>query len=339
MGEHSAVYGGPAVVTTVGMTCRTSADRPNSGAVRLTLDDEATLVDASWDRLREYAAQAGDDQVRPTVFDLAEPEHAHRIHLPLIALGEFAAAHPPCSLPPLNLRITSTVPPSRGMGSSAALAVSVLAALGSVCGTSGGIEALEPLIAAVEQRQHHAASGIDHRTIMLGRTVAFRRRGDRSHGVPVPDKTEVLTRLAIYDTGPTEATGQVVAGVRQHLLHDERRLRQVLDAMAKRTDTFIRALDGDGDARAVTESITSYQRGLEALGVVPDPIRILVRRIEAAGGAAKISGSGSLTGPGAGALIVYWPLGPPSVPLNALAPYPRIVAPLGVDGLKVTTCP
>jgi mevalonate kinase len=51
--------------------------------------------------------------------------------------------------------------------------------------------------------------------------------------------------------------------------------------------------------------IRECQACLEELGVVPPAVRALVRQIEAEGGAAKISGAGSLAGPGAGSLLVY----------------------------------
>ena len=38
--------------------------------------------------------------------------------------------------------------------------------------------------------------------------------------------------------------------------------------------------------------------------MVPEPVREVVRQVEAEGGAAKISGAGSVEGPGAGCLLV-----------------------------------
>ena len=55
--------------------------------------------------------------------------------------------------------------------------------------------------------------------------------------------------------------------------------------------------------------IREYERGLEELGVVPAEVRELIRKIEAEGGAAKISGAGSLesTPAGAGCILVFHP--------------------------------
>jgi mevalonate kinase len=69
--------------------------------------------------------------------------------------------------------------------------------------------------------------------------------------------------------------------------------------------------------------------------VVPAAVGAVVAAVEAAGGAAKISGAGAATGTGGGTLLVYHP--DPEVPerLPELAALARYRAPLGVPGATV----
>jgi hypothetical protein len=60
-----------------------------------------------------------------------------------------------------------------------------------------------------------------------------------------------------------------------------------------------------------------------------------VRAIESAGGGAKISGAGSLTGPGAGCLLVVHPEPGRLAALSALADLRRLPVRLGAPGLRV----
>ena len=55
------------------------------------------------------------------------------------------------------------------------------------------------------------------------------------------------------------------------------------------------------------ENIKINHRLLCRTGVVPGPVQELVARIEKAGGAAKISGAGSVRGDSAGVLLVTGP--------------------------------
>jgi mevalonate kinase len=76
---------------------------------------------------------------------------------------------------------------------------------------------------------------------------------------------------------------------------------------------------------------------LEELGTVPPEVRALVRRIEAVGGAAKISGAGSLAGPGAGSLLVYDPDIERIAGWSFLRPFPFHPVHLGAPGLRLET--
>jgi len=69
-----------------------------------------------------------------------------------------------------------------------------------------------------------------------------------------------------------------------------------------------------------------------AIGVVPTAVQAIVEEIEHLGGAAKLSGAGSLSGPGAGCLLVL-------LPEDAEMPtdLDEIIAPLGAEGVRVET--
>ncbi|HLX08103.1 MAG TPA: hypothetical protein VKY89_09620 [Thermoanaerobaculia bacterium] len=87
----------------------------------------------------------------------------------------------------------------------------------------------------------------------------------------------------------------------------------------------------------VTAGIREHQACLEALGVVPAPVRALVRQIEAAGGAAKVSGAGSLAGPGAGSLLVYHEDPRAVAAWEFLRPFPHLPVHLGAAGCRLET--
>jgi mevalonate kinase len=87
--------------------------------------------------------------------------------------------------------------------------------------------------------------------------------------------------------------------------------------------------------RRLGELIRACQAGLEELGVVPAPVRELVRRIEGEGGAAKVSGAGALTGHAAGSLIVLHPEPERIAAWRFLDHLTRYPVSLGGPGLRI----
>lgn len=81
------------------------------------------------------------------------------------------------------------------------------------------------------------------------------------------------------------------------------------------------------------ELLRAAEAALEELGVVPEGVRERVRAVEAAGGAAKISGAGALSGSAAGTLLAYHPDPDLLGRLPALA-LPRYPVHLGAAGLR-----
>jgi mevalonate kinase len=314
MGEHAAVYGRPALVAAIDrrLTARFSAA---SHGIHLELPGLQHVEETSWPAVLEYARDARrrwDDYARepgPEAFGRVRGEDpAHGVK---VALGEVAGSLGLEDGPPLTLRIESELPVGSGFGSSAALAVAVIAgsrlALGAAAETAEA-ERVERLALEVERRQHGQPSGVDGATVVHGGVIWARRRGPSElEREPVTVRSPLLSRLHVFDTGmPPETTGAVVAAVRGRRDRDPARHERLLDRMEAATRAFRAELARElEESDEVVRLLQEQEACLEELGVVPAPIRDIVRRVELEGGAAKISGAGSLAGPGAGSLLVY----------------------------------
>ena len=88
----------------------------------------------------------------------------------------------------------------------------------------------------------------------------------------------------------------------------------------------------------MVEVLRGFEADLEALGVVPAAVCGVIREIEAAGGAAKVSGAGGLSAGRAGSLLVYHP-DDSVAEMPVLGPYRRFDTELGVTGLEVESVP
>jgi mevalonate kinase len=146
----------------------------------------------------------------------------------------------------------------------------------------------------------------------------------------------LLGRLRVYHTGtPSEPTGAVVAAVRARRDRDPAGHERLFERMEAVTRALRRELGLAAERPPlVVEWMREHQACLEALGVVPEAVRALVRRVEAAGGAAKVSGAGSLAGPGAGSLLVYHPDPELAAGWDFLRPFPHHPVHLGAAGLR-----
>jgi len=335
LGEHAAVYGRPALVAGAGLRLHASVESaehgvhlhiPSSGHEEATTWDEvldtARATRGAWER---YAAAPSAEAFRrvgeagrsahPRPGDAAGGSSAGR--LLRIALGEavdsLAAGDGPFAaseLAPVALTVRSEIPIGSGFGSSAAAAVAVILAYLAFRGASPTPEELHRLSLEVERRQHGTPSGVDNATVIHG-GVLEARRTDRGavelRSVPV--RPERLQRFRIAGSGPpAEGTGTVVAAVRELHQRNPAAIEATFDRLAALTATLRDALcHGDERPETILETLREAHRSLAALRVVPEPVQALIEAVEEAGGAAKVSGAGSLAGPGAGNVLLYHP--------------------------------
>jgi mevalonate kinase len=347
MGEHAVVYGRPALAAAIDLRLTVRLSPLPGSTLRLDLPSLPHAEETTWEAVRaharaareswdEYAREPGPERFRAVRGD-------DRSHLVKVALGEAAAALGEEALgeadaPGLHLRIESALPVGSGFGSSAATATGIVAAYLTFRGEELDREQIERIVLEAERRQHGLPSGIDGATVLHGGLLWARRLAAGGLAVErVPLRSPLLSRLRVYDTGmPAETTGAVVAAVRHRRDQDPAGHERLLDRIETATRGFRAELEREEeDPARARELIAECEATLEEMGVVTPAVRALVRQIEAAGGAAKISGAGALTGSGAGSLLVYhadpeWISG-----WSFLRPFPFHPVHLGAEGLRL----
>lgn len=349
MGEHAVVYGRPALAAAIDLrlTVRVSSWAEGGGGIRLDLPCLPHAEEVAWREVlaysraareswREYSREPGPERFRAVRGD--DPAHIVKA-----ALGEAAEELAEADPPGIDLRVESRLPIGSGFGSSAATAVGVVAAYLAFRGEAFDPGRIERLALEAERRQHGLPSGIDTAAVLRGGLLWARRLpSGELETERLPPRTSgspLLSRLRVYDTGtPPEPTGAVVAAVRARRDRDPVRHERLLDAIEAAARAFRDELARPEENPArIVQRIRDCEGCLEEMGVVPGPVRDIVRRIEAEGGAAKISGAGSLAGPGAGSLLIYHPEVEAISGWPFLQPFPFHPVHLGAAGLRLET--
>lgn len=375
MGEHAAVYGRPAVVAAIDRRLEVEArlaeatPRRCPDAVRLELPDIGVRQECSW---RALEAFTDDARRRWRAFKTGnEPFRSNHVRdaLVRIAVGEALASLDPDRASrlrrrALELRLRSSIPIGAGLGSSAAAAVGVVAAVRAVAGGVGGaapdavgpgrkararagasseawlagvdgkeLLAVEAAAFEVERRQHGFPSGIDSGAVLRGGVLFVSRERNRLLFQDLPQPTWLRRHVAIVDSGdPQQPTGLVVSRVRLSYENEPDRVSEVFDRIGAAAEAFRSALTG-GRRRDAEAAVMAGHYALVDLGVVPPAVAWRIGRVEMAGGVAKISGAGAIEAECAGALVCMLGGRPPET-VEGVSDLAPVDAPIGADGLR-----
>ena len=184
----------------------------------------------------------------------------------------------------LTVRIRSTLPIGRGLGSSASLSVALVRALASYEGRSASYEECFERAFVAERHFHGTPSGIDHATVASGKALVFDPRGPSFERLSLAS-----TRLVAIDSGGAGNTKELVAGVRARIAE----LRPVIDEIGAVSEAVIEQLRSGGTLADVARELRENQRLLSALGVSTERIDALVSwALSRGASAAKLSGAG-----------------------------------------------
>jgi len=260
-GEHAVVYGRPALAVPV---TQVHAD------VEVTDSPRAGI----WIHAPDIALHA----------ELASlpPDHALGA-----AVRSVFAALGVSPFPPLEIRITSTIPVASGLGSGAAVTVAILRALSSMIHSPLSNGEINSLAYEIEKLHHGTPSGIDNTVVAYARPVYFVR------GQPIePFKVGAPFTLVIADTGISAPTKESVGDVRKLWEADKPKWEKVFDQIGEISEAARTAIER-GKTDELGPLMDSNHALLQTLTVSSpelDHLTEIARKSGADG--AKLSGGG-----------------------------------------------
>lgn len=291
-GEHSVLYGQPALVTAVNRYAYAEISPGISGDICLSLSDLKQKASSTIralrimkERLQEsyHLCLKGQLSIREV---LQKPSELFQFALiSLIDTFQMEIQKG------FQINLHSDIPIGCGMGSSAATLVSVIRALSSFLGLEIKHEWLHKLSVEAERLQHGYSSGVDSYVSLNGGCVRFQ------NGNAQPVTINNLSLFIINTGKPTTTTGQcvmqVAANFKQSSIWDD------FGAIALQLEQALT----QNDIQALKELICQNHRLLVTLGVVPKKVQSFINEIEHMGGAAKICGAGAVSGDTSGVLL------------------------------------
>jgi mevalonate kinase len=256
-GEHAVVYGSPAVAVPLHALTARAEVTPRLGGTHI--DSELFVGEAD--------------------------EAPARIQ-PLLAALHSAQARTAQARRTLDLRLTSSIPYERGLGSSAAVAVAVARAVADLAGVPLTADEVFSVSMDAERIAHGSSSGLDGRTVCSPTPIRFHA------GRVDPVAVSAPFTLVLADTGRAGSTSRSVGAVRSELSSDPSRFTPMIDRLGELAESSLTPL-ATGDRRALGAQMSEAHRTLAALGVSDPGLDRLVAAADAAGAlGAKLTGGG-----------------------------------------------
>ena len=189
-----------------------------------------------------------------------------------------------------TLSYETDLPIGSGMGASAAFLLSTLNALKE----EWNMKNLYQQALSLEHLQHGTSSGLDLWASMLG--GCWWVEGEAREEIEVLP----LPEFQLFHTGtPSATTGECVEQVRS-TYPLEHKIWDAFEEVALHTQEAL--LEGEGDQW--NTAIRQNEDLLHTIGVVPEAVHSVLKRIESAGGAGKVCGAGSIRGDAGGVVLV-----------------------------------
>jgi mevalonate kinase len=280
-GEHFVVYGEPAIAMAVDCCAYVTVEGLQDNIISITSD-------------------RGFSEIRKEQRSEAEADigGARKILEP-IRIASLTALKEVGKSSGLKIEIASKIPIAAGMGSSGALAVATIAAVGKLFGVDFTKEELIDLSFEAERFVHGTPSGIDQTISAYGGIIMYRK----NEGI-TPLKTEADIPIVIGNTEIPRVTGDLVKAV--SLRRD--RFPEMMGALIKtagRLSSKAAEALRNGDLHQLGELMNINHGLLTAVGVSNEALdRLVYAAIRAGALGAKLTGAG-----GGGCMIALSTIG------------------------------
>ena len=303
-GEHSVVYGCPALVTSVTNCTAVKIKKSNNQYFKIFLKDIDSNLKISYSDLKirakliENKFQKFLDRKISIKDVLSDKED-----LALITLYKFIEQfeifeEKKCKNDSIidlyfSLECTSNIPFQSGMGSSSAFIVAILKAISSFYQIILDPQDLYRLCQNIEKFKAGNPSGVDAFIVSYGGTVLFENGKGKTH------KDFSLPYQLVHTGIPIVSTGEVVMDVKDRLADSAiwNDFRNVTLDLSKAVQT--------NDIDLQYDCLEKNQNLLFEIGIVPKKVNDFILDLKKLGIIAKVTGAGSNRGDNAGLVMVF----------------------------------
>lgn len=256
IGEHSSVYGAPAILIAINKRISVKLTRTSGRAF---------------------------------------PVREKKLYQALFAIQKFLKQNYGIPVEQLLIEVAGDLLVGRGMGSSAAISAAMAGALFDLYKLPIGNEAIFSAAYEGEKVFHGNPSGGDLAACVYGGAIYFRKETEQVKLVKkLAMSSKIPSKFIVIDTGkPSESTKEMVAFVGEKMKKNPKMISQFVEDQENLTKKMADNLML-GDVKEFESGISEAQVNLEKIGVVGKNAREIIAELKRHELAAKISGGGGI---------------------------------------------